>query len=75
MIEIVGCNNQIFMATETWHIKEDAGTESNLNLTINVNGSNIVDQNIAFQEPLKEALLFMYQTSIEGIRNVLKTYH
>jgi hypothetical protein len=44
--------NQIFMATETWHDKEDAGTESNLNLTINVNGSDILDQNLGFQEPL-----------------------
>lgn len=44
--------NRIFMATETWHNKEDAGTESSLNLTINVNGSDILDQNIAFQEPL-----------------------
>jgi PLAT/LH2 domain len=40
------------MATETWHNKEDAGTESTLNLTINVNGSDILDSNLAFQEPL-----------------------
>jgi hypothetical protein len=40
------------MSTETWHNKEDAGTESNLNLTININGSDILDQGIEFQEPL-----------------------
>jgi len=40
------------MAIET-HNKEDAGTESELNLTINVNGSDILDQNsVVFQEPL-----------------------
>jgi PLAT/LH2 domain-containing protein len=44
--------NQIFMATETWHNKEDAGTESILNLTMNVNGSDILDYNLEFQEPL-----------------------
>jgi hypothetical protein len=44
--------NQIFMATETWNVKEDADTESALNLTINVNGGDILDQNIEFQEPL-----------------------
>jgi hypothetical protein len=44
--------NQIFMTTETWHNKEDAGTESILNLTINLNGSDILDYNLEFQEPL-----------------------
>jgi hypothetical protein len=40
------------MATETWHNNEEAGTKSNLNLMINVNGSDILDQDIEFLKPL-----------------------
>jgi hypothetical protein len=44
--------DQIFMATETWHNNENAGTESSLNLTINVNGSDILDSGVAWETAL-----------------------